>query len=833
MQRLTALIVGFSLLLSVVVSTSDTGNRCPATTKIQQMALKWKNNFPICGDEDRDRDQLRSRKSPGDRFLTSKTECELELKSWNDSIKKIKEDILKDVNIAHKRFFRFRISTPVATANGDVDMSAVHQRETLTWVSVFNSFQYMLYYPHNFQTLSLGTLSIIAMDIDIEGYCDPKCGGKCGSQALRRELQKLLDETQSHYTDAERMQYRFQPLCLQIDYNMSDILSNTSASYHSYLMFFNTRECALPDLMYYWRFLKLFLTHEAVLRSTPGSECVHNTPNELPNYCCYWDNGGCFIKTLLRHYWVIVMMGVLLWLYVPLLIHYFPSSNPHSNHVKGMFPQYKSPIYLGRFVQYLMCYYSSKNSSASMLLLVRIRRVLFFLLLSLLAFRFFTHPCYKFYYCIILVLLMFSASLPRYLSEHIKTELPEGFPLLVSSWMYPEGLVKASCHGDKFEYQILAHVMQERIFLTVDVRFWQHLLRNSFHELANCTVKCTSFWIFIKSLLWVSLSFALGLSTSLLSLAIACSYFLVPLPFFCKEMMLALWRSRVKHPNWLCGGVGSWFVTSIAYAHGILLCSLVPWAMTLLLVLCLFVSEILIFTFIGVTLTPSIALQYFTIITSILFVACAMVHDLHSGYNTLLNETILCLENLDQLGKVVSDLVSVRKCWGAGLSLTTGSKTGTRSMWLEVRSPEKQLFCTRLMMNDGGTTYISTKVYFSIVESVRPIRRQVVLVLLKIMVIIFFVVVASWVKNVYHLQENMSGIFSTIDSVVVFFIPGLLHLLVNKGRFGKRPKEVLAREVHHAIMEYIRRLSHNVSAKSLAVHSAIHTERIFKYSLKM
>ena len=284
--------------------------------------------------------------------------------------------------------------------------------------------------------------------------------------------------------------------------------------------------------------------------------------------------------------------------------------------------------------------------------------------------------------------------------------------------------------------------MQERIFVIVDTRFWQHLLTNSFRVLTSCTLQCPSYqpWVFIRSLLHLTMAFVLGLCIFVFSLFVACFYFLFPLPFFCKEMTLALWRSRVSLPAWSGCGVGLWFVRVISYIHGIFLVLLVPWTLSLMFVLSLFFAEVLIFTFIGVTLTPSIALQYFTMVISVLFGVYATVHDLHRNYNALLNETILCLESLDLQKRMMSELKSGFEHSGTQVNLAYNSKAGMRSMWLEVRFLKRQLFCKHLMMSDGRTNYISKDMYFFLVERLQPIRRQVVFVLLKITVIGFF----SW-----------------------------------------------------------------------------------------
>ena len=129
-----------------------------------------------------------------------------------------------------------------------------------------DSHEYMLYYPHNFIYTSLYTLSIVVVDYaldyndkfpvslegfgaDLEkfdeyntvGYCNRECIDKnngCGIGEYALE-EILLNLTQK---------YEWKWLCLQIPYTY-DIVDIEILP-----------QRAVPDLLYYWRFLRMFFT---------------------------------------------------------------------------------------------------------------------------------------------------------------------------------------------------------------------------------------------------------------------------------------------------------------------------------------------------------------------------------------------------------------------------------------------------------------------------------------------------------------------------------------------------------------------------------------------
>ena len=230
-------------------------------------------------------------------------------------------------------------------------------------------------------------------------------------------------------------------------------------------------------------------------------------------------------------------IGLLLWLYCPLLIHYFPSSTPKKSKgvPKDMFPSYKTPIYFGRCLKQILCFYTQKGMPSAQYL-VRLRRLLFLILLVVTSLRLLIQPPYYKYSLPLLVCAVMAALVPIYLSEYITAELPTRFLF----WDLPPGLVRAN--SNLVEYQQLAHVMQERMYLTVDVNFWKFIVGSSFRYcclLHLWSPRNTCGFLFVvvvlrpMALLFSSLVFVIAFLLNLL-------FYFIPLPYFYFALLRAV-----------------------------------------------------------------------------------------------------------------------------------------------------------------------------------------------------------------------------------------------------------------------------------------------------
>ena len=80
--------------------------------------------------------------------------CQFHLTNRQEMVRKVRDRIMS----RHKQFLRFK--APVYYLDDESSWKqASNEHETLVWVS--ESHNYMLFFPHNFNVLSLGTMRII------------------------------------------------------------------------------------------------------------------------------------------------------------------------------------------------------------------------------------------------------------------------------------------------------------------------------------------------------------------------------------------------------------------------------------------------------------------------------------------------------------------------------------------------------------------------------------------------------------------------------------------------------------------------------------------------
>jgi hypothetical protein len=609
---------------------------------------------------------------------------------------------------------------------------------------------------------------------DTVGYCDSACvmvNKSCGIG--KYELQEFMDDVTK---GKEEFQWTW--LCLPAHYDIQDIVS--------------VPEFAIPDLLYYWRFLWMFFNR----RPQFG---VMKRKTDFPNYYCYNKENRCEVKELLSHYWVIFAIGLILWLYSPLLVHYLPSSSFKKVHYlssssvedEKMFPSYKSPVYFGRWVKSLLSFYNKEWYW------IRGRRLAFLIAMALTCFRLLFYRPYCYYFLFLVVCTGLASLKPKYLSTYINAELPTHFFL----WELPRDLVREK--ADLVEYQHLAHVMQERLYLSVDIRFWKLLAKKSFHSLDLLLLNRqeTSVYTFV-----VLGFFALRRGCLIFTAAFIWNlvFYFIPLPYFCMELYRAVWkgtsqyieavRTQSSRSTWLTVmDIGSWCYTLVLLVF-------VTYTLIIIFIWCYAISEFTMFTFIGGALTVSTGYHYFVLVGAFFTAMYTLVRDLHEGYDRILKEMVTILKDQDtynmlarQIGSQGNFALEKQQNPGEDEKFTISAKENIPSS-----SARKLLF------HDGITTYINRDMFDFVVESCRPLRRQILFIIVKIIAIIFYSVIAMWVKNVYHMEEKVGSIFGMVQVVVVSFLPGLLQFLSYKSHFGKKTDIILKQDVYESLVKYIR-----------------------------
>ena len=75
---------------------------------------------------------------------------------------------------------------------------------------------------------------------------------------------------------------------------------------------------------------------------------------------------------------------------------------------------------------------------------------------------------------------------------------------------------------------------------------------------------------------------------------------------------------------------------------------------------------------------------------------------------------------------------------------------------------------------------------------------------------VFFIMVAMWVKNVYKSESKVSDIFSLAGDVGVYFIPSALQFLSYRSHLGRKAETQQKIEVADEIVTFIEQQSDEI-----------------------
>ena len=712
---------------------------------------------------------------------------------WTDR-DHMQKKLLDRMTNRHKRILRWTV--PVIGYNNPY-ATLYNYSGHLTWVWAMDTHEYMLYYPHNFISISLMTMGIITEDwligyynftpndllerdsfdeYEVAGYCDPHCmlhssNASCGIG--KYELENFL-----HDMEPDKSTYKWSKLCLLVPYdNVTDIVN--------YPLF------AFPDFLYYWRFLHLFFAKRPI---TGLGRPVSST--DLVHYYCYDSHDNCSVKVLLRKYHYIFIIATLMWLFSPLLLYYFPSSRPRAsldqtNGEIKFLTSFKLPVYFGNYLRYMMCYYVPENDNASCYL-IRFRRAFFILVIIVASIRLFM-VLPTFYNCTLLFCALLLL-LPKYFSVHLKPQYPRTF----MNWSLPHGLIREK--EDLTEYQLLAHVMQERLYLIVDMRFWKFVTEKSFKWFSSfLPMSAKQIYLGNGALcgMFTLLSILTGICVFVVAFVLNILWFFVPMMYFCKEIIWSVCKAQyawaIDTPTLI--SLKHLVKLTVAFFYIVLMIACFLFTIIVVFTCCHGLAEISMFTFIGGVISPTMAFQYFTLIASLISGIYSLVYNFHEDYKQILDVIINILQADDVRESLSSHLTSLRK------ELEKDKKSSFMEIKLKLVQRDPQMGCQRITLLHSNflTTSVSKKLFDDVAEMCRPIRRQLFLILLKIIAMVFYAFVALWVKNVHHLEGSVSIIFKLIADVAIAFVPNLLQFLTYKSHFGKITDQVLKLKTFNAL----------------------------------
>ena len=679
----------------------------------------------------------------------------------------------------HKRFLRFKV--PVYY----LDRAQNWKRSTdevETWIWVAHTHEYMLHFPHNFNVLSLGTMGIITDNFwepggqgEIFGYCDKSC---VKNETMKprciltwKDIQKFMSDVT--LKDKEEWNH----VCLQIDYDVSDMIRNPNS--------------AIPDMFYYGRFLRQLFSHRPYLgKGISRDDFVH--------YKCFNRKDQIKNKEILMNYFVILIIAIILWLYSPLLIYYFPSSQPTMMNYplglthKDVYPTHKSPVNFGNFVRCILCFYMEKNKSMKS----RVRRLIFVSCSFVVSIRLLYTP-YQSYLVVLFSTFLVAAFIPEFLSVYLRHEHPTHF---LGLWKYPEGIFRENTR--KTEYQFLAHCMQERIYLISDRRFWEMLLRESF-KAPLFSKTWAELYASLLNLLNIS-KFALSVFacviTFILAVSVTVFYYLTPALYFYKELSLAIFTGTKRNVLGAWHGVSQGcgynaFMSIVCFVHGVILEVFLVYFIVVMMFCCYLLAEITMFTYIGAVLVPSMAFRYIALVGSISFVLYKIAEDLRKNYDKLRDQIVEILEKSDHL----TQLNNTFSTNYSGTFERHEDPDGALTICLK---SDLQRPPTVMLYRDHFTTYLSRPLLDFCIDLCDPLRRQIVFILVEVFLMTFYVLIAMWIKNVFHKEKEVSTIFTIAQTIGMYFVPNLLQFLAHKSHFGKKDDNVFHRRVHEAIVTY-------------------------------
>ena len=639
--------------------------------------------------------------------------CQFHLTNRKEMVKKVRDRIMS----RHKQFLRFK--APVYYFDDENSWNqASNEHEMWVWVS--ESHNYMLFFPHNFNVLSLGTMGIITDNFwistgkgDIHGYCDRNCvrskyaAHRCA--LTWQDIQSFMSEV----TAEQKTDWKY--VCLQLDYDLTDVISDPNS--------------ATPDLFYYWRFLRRLLIRRLYL----GKGL---TKDDFIHYNCYDRKGQLKGKELHMNYYVVVIIAIFMWLYSPLLVYYPPSSEPTAVNYppdlnsRDFIPTYKSPVFFGNLLRCVLCFYMEKNKDTKS----RVRRLIFIFCSFGVSFRFWYTPYWSMLVFLMPVFLI-GVSIPAYWSVFLDNEHPTHF---LDQWKYPNGVFRKNTN--KKEYQFLAHCMQERFYLLVDRRFLTMLVSESFKS-----PLFTSTWADPHR--FGSLDpqqFILSVCTCGLTLAymviLVLVYHFVPAFYFCKQLFLAVFNAtrRTRLVYWF--DLSAYRVLNVLSTIACLVFGLivVSYLMVITMFCCYLMAEITLFTYVGAVMEPSMAFRYVALAGAISVVLYKISQNLSEKYDELRDEVVEILQKPNLLTNLCQDCGLDQP---AVLQQEEGPNGNIKIHLNTETEPSKVL-----LYKNSFATFLSRPLLDHCIEECSPLRRQLMFIAVQVFVMTFYLLIAMWIK---------------------------------------------------------------------------------------
>ena len=437
----------------------------------------------------------------------------------------------------------------------------------------------------------------------------------------------------------------------------------------------------------------------------------------------------------------------------------------------------------------VLCFYMEKKKDAKS----RVRRLIFIFCSFAVSFCFWYTPYWSMLVFLMPVFLI-GVSIPAFWSVFLDNEHPTHF---LDQWKYPNGVFRKNIN--KKEYQFLAHCMQERFYLLVDRRFLTMLVSESFKS-----PLFTSTWADphrVGSL--DPQQFILSVCTCGLTLAyiviLVVVYHFVPAFYLYKQLFLAVFNAtrRTRLVYWF--DLSSYRVLNVLSTIACLVFGLivVSYLMVITMFCCYLMAEITLFTYVGAVMEPSMAFRYVALAGAISVVLYKISQNLREKYDELRDEVVEILQKPNLLTNLCQDYGLDQP---AVLQQEEGPNGNIKIHLNTETEPSKVV-----LYKNSFATFLSRPLLDHCIEECSPLRRQLMFIAVQLFVMTFYLLIAMWIKNVFHKEKEVSSIFTIAQTMAMYFIPGLFQFLAHKSGFGKKDNVFLKQNVYEAVVIYLKR----------------------------
>jgi hypothetical protein len=369
------------------------------------------------------------------------------------------------------------------------------------------------------------------------------------------------------------------------------------------------------------------------------------------------------------------------------------------------------------------------------------------------------------------VVCLVIAVIPDFWSVHLPDEQK---PYLIynsqlQEYLEHEGTFRRNT--TKKEFQLLAHFMKERLCLVLQ-------LRTIISKLYDDRIGITS--PIIRGILVISR----GLWNSGV---LVCTYF-IPVFYFYVQILMAMTTAINTEIDVFFDELLPDLRSFLKFLATVCNCLLVVYLMVSMMFVCYAFVELTMFTYGAAVLFPSMVFRYVSLIGAPFLILRKLTNDMKESYDNLRDQMVKslkdenCFKNLRQL------LNNTLKKTRGKVSLTTPD----RSMVL-------------LLYYDHYGTYLSRPLFDYCKGECEPLPRKVVFMVVKMALVIIYVIIAFFVLQGCHQENEVSALVSMMQTVTMSFIPNLFQYLVERSHFSKEDF-ARHRNVEEAIITFVRKV---------------------------